>query len=107
MTRKIEGEYPNFEKIIPTKRTTTATIDVQQLTKAVKSASIFARDSANIVRLHVGKNSLTVSANAPKLEKTRRAWKEKTEGEEGDIAFNSRFLGEILANFPGEEVVFE
>ncbi len=107
VTRKIEGEYPNFEKIIPTKRTTTATIDVQQLTKAVKSASIFARDSANIVRLHVGKNSLTVSANAPQVGENTASVEAKTEGEEGDIAFNSRFLGEILANFPGEEVVFE
>ncbi|MDP1722385.1 MAG: DNA polymerase III subunit beta [Candidatus Gottesmanbacteria bacterium] len=107
VTRRIEGEYPNFEKIIPAKHTTVATIDVQQFTRAVKSASIFARDSANIVRLHVGKNSLTISANAPQVGENTVELDAKTEGEEGDIAFNSRFLAELLSNFPGEEVVFE
>ncbi len=107
ITRKIEGEYPSFEKIIPSKHTTTAVIDVQQLSKAVKSASIFARDSANIVRLHITKNSLTISANAPQVGENTVEVDAKTEGEDGDIAFNSRFLIELLGNFPGEEMVFE
>lgn len=107
VTRRIEGEYPNFEKIIPTKHTTTAVIDREQFVKAVKSASIFARDSANIVRLHVGKNALTVSANAPQVGENTAEVDAKTQGEEADIAFNSRFLSELLGNFPGDEVVFE
>lgn len=107
VTRRIEGEYPNFEKIIPTKHTTAATLDVQLFMKAVKSASIFARDSANIVRLHVAKNLLTISANTPQVGENTVEVDAKTEGEDGDIAFNSRFLLELLANFPGEELVFE
>lgn len=107
VTRKIDGEYPNFEKIIPTKHTTRATLDVAALTKAVKSASIFARDSANIVRLHVAKNQLTISANTPQVGENTVDVDAKTEGEEGDVAFNSRFLLELLAGFPGEELVFE
>lgn len=107
ITRRIEGEYPNFEKTIPSKHTTTAVIDREQFVKAVKSASIFARDSANIVRLHIGKNTLTVAANTPQVGENTAAVDVKTEGEEADIAFNSRFLGELLSNFPGDEVVFE
>jgi len=106
-TRRIDGEYPGFEKIIPTKHATRATLDVEQLTKAVKSASIFARDSANIIRLHIIKNTLVVSANTPQIGENTIEIDAKVEGEEGDIAFNSRFLLELLANFPGEEVVFE
>ena len=106
-TRRIDGEYPNFEKIIPTKHTARATLDVEQFTKAVKSASIFARDSANIVRLNITKNALTILANTPQVGENTVEIDAKTEGEEGDIAFNSRFLLELLANFPGEEMVFE
>lgn len=106
-TRRIDGEYPSFEKIVPTKHTTMATLDVQQFTKAVKSASIFARDSANIVRLHIAKNILAISANTPQVGENTVEVDAKTEGEEGDIAFNSRFLLELLSNFPGEELVFE
>lgn len=107
VTRRIEGEYPNFEKIIPAKHTTTVVVDREQFVKAVKSASIFARDSANIVRLHVGKNALSVSANAPQVGENTAVVDAQTQGEEADIAFNSRFLSELLGNFPGDEVVFE
>lgn len=107
ITRRIDGEYPNYEKIIPTKHATSASLDVQQFTKAVKSSSIFARDSANIVRLHVARNLLTISANTPQVGENIVEVEAKTEGEDGDIAFNSRFLLELLANFPGEELVFE
>lgn len=106
-TRRIDGEYPNFEKIIPSKHTTRAVLDVASFTKAVKSASIFARDSANIVRLHITKNILIISANTPQVGENSVEVDAKTEGEEGDIAFNSRFLLELLSNFPGEELVFE
>ena len=107
ITRRIDGEYPNFEKIIPSRHTTSATLDVVQLTKAVKSASIFARDSANIVRLHSEKGLVTISANTPQVGENTIEVDAKTEGEEGDIAFNGRFLLELLSNFPGDELVFE
>ncbi len=106
-TRRIDGEYPGFEKIIPSKHTARAALDVASFTKAVKSASIFARDSANIIRLHMAKSSLTVSANTPQVGENTVEVDAKIEGEEGDIAFNSRFLLELLSNFPGEELVFE
>ncbi|MBI5620174.1 DNA polymerase III subunit beta [Candidatus Gottesmanbacteria bacterium] len=107
VTRRIDGQYPNFEKIIPTGHTTTAAPDKEALMKAVKSASIFARDSANIVRLRITKNTLTISANAPQVGENAVTLDARTEGDDGDIAFNSRFLLELLANFPGEELTFE
>lgn len=107
VTRQIDGTYPNFEKTIPTKHTTKATTDGAALARAVKSASIFARDSANIVRLHVGSDLITVSANAPQVGENTVDVDAKTQGDEADIAFNSRFLLDLLANAPGEELVFE
>ncbi len=108
ITRQVEGQYPNYEKIIPTKHTTSTTVDTQELLRAVRSASIFARDSANVVRLHINNKSLTVSANAPQLGESAVEIDAKVVGEEGgDIAFNSRFLIDLLGVFPGDEVVLE
>ncbi len=107
-TRQVDGQYPNYEKIIPSGHTTRTTTDTQGLLRAVKSASIFARDSANVVRLHTSKTSVIVSANAPQVGEGAVEIDAKTEGEEGgDIAFNSRFLNDLLAVFPGDEVVLE
>ncbi len=107
MTRILDGEYPDFRKIIPKTHTTRAVFDAGVFSSAVKSAAIFARDNANIVRLHIEKNGMTVSANTPQVGQSAIDVDATVEGDGGDIAFNSRFLTEMLANFPGEEIVFE
>ena len=108
ITRQVDGQYPNYEKIVPTRHATSASVDAEALLRAVRSASIFARDSANVVRLHINKKSLTVSANAPQLGESAVEIDAKIVGEEGgDIAFNSRFLVDLLGVFPGDEVVLE
>ncbi len=106
-TRLISGEYPNFEKIIPAKHTTRALVDKEKITRAVKSAAIFARDSANIVKLRVENQKITVSANTPQVGENSVEVEAKIDGDGGEIAFNSRFLLEFLANFPEEELLFE
>jgi len=107
VARQIGGEYPSFEKIIPARHNTSAAVDTQALARAVKSAAIFARDNANIVRLRVDKTTLTVSANAPQVGENSVGVDAQIEGEGGEIAFNSRFLLDLFSNFPEEELVFE
>ncbi len=107
ITRTIDGEYPDFTKIIPGKWTTRVLFDTQTLVRAVKSAAIFARDSANIVKIHVENQSVTVSANAPSVGENSVEIEAKIDGDGGDIAFNSRFLVEFLTRFTGEELLFE
>lgn len=106
-TRLIDGEYPNFEKIIPTKHNTRTLLDKTALLSAVKSAAIFARDNANIVRLHIENQTVTISANTPQVGENSIDVEAKVDGEGGDMAINSRFLLECLSNFPGDELLFE
>jgi len=106
-TRLIDGEYPNIEKTIPTKHNTRVLLDRNGLEKAVKAASIFARDNANIVRFHVENQTVTISANTPQVGEDQIDIEAKVDGEGGDMAFNSRFLLEFLANFHEEELLFE
>lgn len=106
-TRLIDGEYPNFEKIIPTKHNTRTLLDKAALLSAVKSAAIFARDNANIVRLHIENQTVTISANTPQVGENSIDVEAKVDGEGGDMAINSRFLLECLSNFPGDELLFE
>lgn len=105
-TRRIDGEFPNVDKIIPKTSATTIRVDREEFTQAVKSASVFARDNANIIRFHIEPKLLTVSANTPNIGENKVEVEVKSDGEGGDIAFNSRFLLELLGNIHGEEVTF-
>ncbi len=107
LTRLLDGEYPNFERIIPKTFTTRALIEKEPFLRAVRSAAIFARDNANIVRLSLDKQKIIVSANAPQVGENKIELEAKIDGEGGEIAFNSRFLVDFLTNFPDEEFLFE
>jgi DNA polymerase-3 subunit beta len=106
-TRVIDGEYPNFEKILPKHHTTRTILNTEAFTRAVKSASIFARDNANIIKIHITKGEFVVSANTPEIGQNKIIIESDTDGEGGDIAFNSRFVLDFLNHFSDEKVVFE
>lgn len=107
LTRLLEGEYPNFERIIPKTFTTRALIEKESLLRAVRSAAIFARDNANIVKLSLDKQRIIVSANAAQVGKNSIEIQAKIDGEGGEIAFNSRFLLDFLTNYQEDEFLFE
>jgi len=106
-TRVIEGEYPAFDRIIPKTNTTSVVLEKEVLVKAVKSAAIFAKDNANIVRFHFENNIMSVSANTPQIGESKIDIDVSVEGDGGGIAFNSRFLLDFLNNVNAEKLVFE
>ena len=54
VSRLIEGQFPNYEPVIPTAHSSRAVIDRESFLAGARRASIFARDSANIVKVEVG-----------------------------------------------------
>ncbi len=106
-TRLIDGEFPPYNKIVPKTHTTQMTVEREEFHRAVKTAAIFARDNANIIRLKVDSSGTEISANTPQVGKNTVSLDATVEGDGGEIAFNSRFLLEILANFPTDRVVFQ
>ncbi len=106
-TRIIDGEYPNFEKILPKNHTTKAVIHKGVFEKATKSVALFARDNANIIKIHIEEGKLAISANTPQVGQNTVEIETETEGEGGEIAFNSRFVLDFLSHFNEEKVTFE
>lgn len=106
-TRLIDGEFPNIEKVIPIGAKTKVIVDKDQFAQSVKTASLFARGAANIIKIKVEKEGLRLSANTPQVGEDEDFIEAKVEGEETEIAFNYRFLLDLLNSFPGKEVVFE
>ena len=112
-SRLIEGEFPNWQKIIPSVFNTKVIIDRQDFIRLVRIASIFARDSGNIVRLKLegdknGKKGVfTVNAASSQVGSSDASCEVGLTGKGGEIAFNFRYLLEILAVRDDELVTFE
>ncbi len=95
-SRLLQGDYPDYQRIIPQSSGTILTLDRDESLQAIKAASIFARQSANVVRLKIGNSSLIFSANAPQLGKNQTEVEAKVEGKPLEIAFNYKFLVDFL-----------
>lgn len=102
----VAGNFPDYEKIIPSKLTLKVVTTAEELSKSVRLAAIFARESANIVKLHIAHSKLLISANAAQIGENESQVDVKVEGEDKDqefsIAFNFHYLLDFLATTSGE-----
>ncbi|HXS14736.1 MAG TPA: DNA polymerase III subunit beta [Candidatus Saccharimonadales bacterium] len=105
--RVIEGEFPHYEKVVPTDVATKAFFDREEMQKAVKLCAIFARETANIITLSLLKDKIVVAAKTPSLGENTVEVEARLEGEENEIAFNVRYIVEALSNIPDNDMAFE
>ena len=114
VSRLIEGQFPNYEPIVPRKDawTARATLDRESFLAGTRRASFFARDSANIVKVEVGGEDgeaagVTISAHAVDIGDNADALDARVEGAPTTIAFNARYLTDVLGALGAEEAVLE
>ena len=96
-TRVIEGEFPPYEKIIPTVLKVKLVLDKEEFLRAVKLASVFAKDAANVVKLSIGSDVLEVFAESSQSGSQKAKVDAKVDGVKDKdsqltVAFNYRFL---------------
>jgi DNA polymerase-3 subunit beta len=103
VSQLIDGNFPDYRQIIPHERTTHTVMDTAAFLKACKTALIFARDAAHITRLHVKPGSelapghVIVSATSAETGDDVSELDASIEGEEVEVAFNVRYLIDLLS----------
>lgn len=105
MCRLIDGKYPNYEAVIPKENPNVLIVDRQQFLGAIKRVSIFANKTTHQVKLRLAGSELNISAED--LDFSNEANERLTcnyDGNDMEIAFNSRFLMEMLNNIDSSEV---
>jgi DNA polymerase III subunit beta len=109
-SRIIEGAFPDFERIIPKESKIKIRLDRDDLLRSIKLAGVFARDSANVVKLIVSENSFEVSAESSQSGSQKNYLDAKIENDLPDlftIAFNYRFVEDFLNSVKGEGISME
>ncbi len=109
-SRIIDGEFPDFEKIIPKTTKFKILVDKEELLRCIKLASVFAKDSANVVKFLISEKTLEVTAESNQSGTQKGKVDIKLTGSvEGkfEIAFNYRFLEEFLNAVDSEEIQIE
>jgi DNA polymerase-3 subunit beta len=105
--RLIEGQFPNYEAVIPKGHPGKLTMSRSALIAALRRVSVMAEERNKPVRLTLTPASLKLSASSAELGEAEEALTVDYAGEEVTIAFNSRYVIEALAPMEDEGVVFE
>jgi DNA polymerase-3 subunit beta len=109
VSRLIDGQFPNYQQVLPKGHTTRTVIDREELLKAVRLAALIASSAANIVKLGVGvegEPAVVVSAAAEIGDNEGRV-EAVVEGDGTTIAFNARYLADVLQNVTADQFALE
>ncbi len=108
IARLIDGNFPDYKKIIPNQYSTRAIVAKDKFTAVVKSASLFARESGNNIKIYFDpKGKIIVSTQASQVGDNTSQVEASIEGTEGEIAFNARYLLDVLSVIKSNKIIIE
>jgi len=112
VSQLIQGTFPNYRQLIPASYSTRAVISTPEFLRATKTSAIFARDGSGIVRLQItpdggASGKVSVSARSEQIGDNVGEIDAKVEGEAAKIAFNGKYLTDVLGVIHEGEIALE
>ena len=113
VSQLIEGKFPDYRQIIPSGHTTRTVLDTSGFLKASRVSHLFARDSANIVRVEIAPGDelmpghLTLAATSAELGDNVGQLDAAIEGDPMEVAFNAKYLIEVLSVMDASQIALE
>lgn len=105
--RLVDGQYPNYQQVIPAKFDRTMTVGTAALIASLRRAELVAGDRASMIKLAMSNQTLVVTANSDTAGTAYEELEIEQTGEDLTIAFNARYLVEILNHVKSERTVIE
>lgn len=107
ISRLLEGEYIKYNSLLPQEHKLLVNVMRQDLQNGIERASLMSNDSnSNLIKLSIEPDTIIITSNS-QLGKVREEVTIDLQGEPLQIAFNSRYILDILKNMEAEEIVME
>jgi len=107
ISRLIEGQFPNYERVIPGEANRMVTVHREDLQGAIKRAAIVARAEASKIVFNAREGLLTLTAESGEVGRAHEELAAQVEGDDLEIAFNAEYLTDVLGVIGSDSVVWE
>jgi DNA polymerase-3 subunit beta len=107
VTRLIEGQFPDYEGVVPKDFTRHATVDHERFLRALRRVSLLSNEKTKPVKVTFERDSLTLQSNTPELGEAVEQIPAEYDGEAMVMGFNARYVLEALAVIDAEQVALE
>ncbi len=106
-SRLVEGEYPDYQEIIPKEYNTETQVKKKDFLNQVKAASLFSGKINEVkINLEAKEGKINVASQSPDLGEYNSFFKGKIKGQDISISFNHRFLIDGIGEINTEDVIF-
>jgi len=115
-SRLIDGQFPDYERIIPSDSATSVILGTADLLRATRVAAVFARDNANVIRLECtpppedgtpALGHVLVKATSAEMGDNVGQLDASVRGNAGQISFNGRYLRDALEVIGSPQVALQ
>ncbi len=107
ISRLIDGEYPNYQDIIPNKFKTTIVLEKDEFLNQIKTASLFSNKTNEVkISINSEKKEVEIFAQNSQVGQNKSSLSGKIQGEDVSVSFNYKYLTEGLLKIKSSEVVF-
>lgn len=108
VSRLIEGQYPDYQQIVPRNFTTETEISRQEFIQSLKAASLFAADNNNVeLGLNPQNKQVVIHSQSAQVGDSEIRLDAVFTGQKNSIIFNYRYLLECLNNLPDEKIILK
>ena len=105
--RKLTGQFPNYEAVLPREATKTVVLERAELHDALRRVSQLADQRSHAVKFVLAKEGLEISASSPEYGEAREAIEKEFKGEPIAIGFNAQYLLDFLGAAQDGPISFE
>jgi len=105
-SRKLDGNYPDYNQLIPQQFSKQVTLERKRLLNSLELVAVLADQKNNVVKFSVDSENqqLSLSVDAQEIGSGQESISAQVTGDSIDIAFNVRYLMDGLKVFKGNEI---
>ncbi len=92
----IEGQFPNYQEVIPAESKVKVQVGAKELLSAVRRASYVTTDEARVVDMLFAAGKVTITAESPDVGRAEVSVPAEYDGEDAQISFNPDYIEDML-----------
>ena len=104
----LDGDFPDYKRIIPSEKIITSTFLSEELLGAIKLCNVFSKDTTNIVIFNFNDDgTIKISSSSDETGEALSTIDAKVEGTPYEVAYNAKYLTDFFSNVKSTTVIFE
>jgi DNA polymerase-3 subunit beta len=107
VSRLIEGQFPNYEQVIPKESDKKIEASTAEISSATRRVAILTSEKSNSIRYKINPGKLSISSKTPDMGEAKEEMDVNYKGEEISIAYNAKYVLDVLKNVGTESVQIE